>query len=277
MPAVDGGKVKALLSVAFVLRAARRSLRPLAKRHRSRRRQRQREREQAQLRAQRNWTPTYTPARQRGRRLLLRRPSLTTVGRRHEVTKANPRSWSGRALTDYYEPFVAPMRNRRIRVLELGVKEGRSLRMWKDYFPNATIVGVDLSYKRYINESRIQVVSGDQRDAETIQRAVELAGGPLDLICDDGSHYADGQVGALTLLWPHLAPDGIYMIDDVHTSYRASYDMGWRQPGTTIEYLKNCLDDIHVAEHGHGVVLSGLAEAHFYFHLVVLRKAARGS
>jgi hypothetical protein len=71
-------------------------------------------------------------------------------------------------------------------------------------------------------------------------------------------------------------PGGVYMIDDVHTSYRDAYGMGWRKPGTTIEHLKAAIDDIHVREHGQAVSLPGLEEAHFYFHLVVLRKLASG-
>ena len=65
----------------------------------------------------------------------------------------------------------------------------------------------------------VEVVIGDQADQVTIARAVEVAGGPLDVICDDGGHHARDQLGALELLWPHLAPGGVYLIDDVHTSY----------------------------------------------------------
>lgn len=202
-----------------------------------------------------------------------RRSTLTELGLHYDVVKARPRDWNGKALTDHYEPFLEPVRDEPIRLLELGVKHGASLRMWKTYFPFARIVGVDRDDAAvWAAEPRIQVVIGDQADPATIGRAVEVAGGDFHVICDDGGHHARDQLGALELLWPHLVPGGVYLIDDVHTSYREGYGMGWRQPGSTIEYLKAALDDIHVREHGQPVFLPGLEEVHFYFHLVVLRK-----
>jgi hypothetical protein len=205
-----------------------------------------------------------------------RRPTLTELGLHHDVVKARPRGWNGKALTQHYEPFLHPVRDEPIRLLELGVKQGASLRMWKAYFPSASIVGVDCDEAAsWAAEPRIQVVIGDQADPATIARAVHVAGGDFHVICDDGGHHARDQLGALELLWPHLEPGGVYLIDDVHTSYRDAYGMGWRQPGTTIEYLKAAIDDIHVREHGQAVSLLDLEEVHFFFHLVVLRKLAR--
>jgi SAM-dependent methyltransferase len=202
-----------------------------------------------------------------------RRPTLTELGLHFEVVKARPRDWNGKALTDHYEPFLQGVRDEPIRLLELGVKHGASLRMWKAYFPAATIVGVDLDEAAtWAGEPRIEIVIGDQSDPATVRRALDVAGGPFDVICDDGGHHARDQLGALELLWSHLVPGGVYLIDDVHTSYRESYGMGRGQAGTTIEYLKAAIDDIHVREHGQDVSLPGLEEAHFYFHLVVLRK-----
>lgn len=202
-----------------------------------------------------------------------RRATLTELGLHYDVVKARPRDWNGKALTDHYEPFLEPLRDEPIRLLELGVKHGASLRMWKAYFRAASIVGVDRDDAAvWAAEPRIRVVIGDQADPATIRRAVEAAGGDFHVICDDGGHQARDQLGALELLWPHLLPGGVYLIDDVHTSYREGYGMGWRQPGTTIEHLKAALDDIHVREHEQPVSLPGLEEAHFYFHLVALRK-----
>lgn len=202
-----------------------------------------------------------------------RGPTLTELGLHYDVVKARPRDWNGKALTDNYEPFLHGIRDEPIRLLELGVKHGASLRMWKAYFRSARIVGVDRDdIAVWAAEPRIEIVVGDQADPATIRRAVDVAGGDFHVICDDGGHGARDQLGALELLWPHLVPGGVYLIDDVHTSYRENYGMGWRQQGTTIEYLKGVIDDIHAREHGQAVSLPGLEETHFYFHLVVLRK-----
>src|SRR5215203_706034 len=55
---------------------------------------------------------------------------------------------SGHNYTPYYEEYLQHRRFRALTLLELGVWKGASLRMWRDYFPSATIVGIDNKDRR---------------------------------------------------------------------------------------------------------------------------------
>ncbi len=62
-----------------------------------------------------------------------------------------------------YEHYFKDFKNKKINILEIGVHEGKSLMIWKDYFKKANIVGIDLkSYNFKIN--RIFTFQGDQTD-----------------------------------------------------------------------------------------------------------------
>jgi 23S rRNA U2552 (ribose-2'-O)-methylase RlmE/FtsJ len=196
--------------------------------------------------------------------------TLTELGTLHGTNKVKASS-KRRPLTEIYEPYLAGLRERPLRILELGIERGGSLRMWRDYFPRAQVIGVDVVRDRvqYASE-RIEVVIGDQKDPKVL--APIVAGGPLDLVLDDGSHRAAEQQGSLLHLWPHVKPGGYYVIEDVHTSYREKYEMAWRQPGTTMELVKDLLDDVHALVHKQPVTLEELEFVHLYFTTCVLRK-----
>ena len=68
----------------------------------------------------------------------------------------------------------------------------------------------------------------------------------------------------------------IDFIKDIHTSYMDSFRMGWRKPETTVEFLKDVVDDIHEKLHKQAVTLPGLEFIHFYSELCVMRRAGGG-
>ena len=92
---------------------------------------------------------------------------------------------------------------------------GNSLRCWRDYFKQAQVFGIDIHNIGDLGEERIQTFTADQSDPSQLQRVVDSIGGPLDVIIDDGSHIASHQVASFTFLEQHLAPGGIYAIEDV--------------------------------------------------------------
>ncbi len=124
------------------------------------------------------------------------------------------------------------------RVLEIGVQGGGSLKIWRDMFPEAEIVGVDIDASCKQHEGKnITVEIGDQEDVEFLE---EL--GDFDIIIDDGGHTMKQQQVSFETLFPKLSKGGLYVIEDLHTSY-------WRQFSdsdiTTIEFLKSLVDDLH--------------------------------
>ena len=144
--------------------------------------------------------------------------------------------------------------------------------MWRDYFPRAEIYGLDRDEGAKKQEGdRIHIFIGDQEDASTLDVVVDKAGG-LDIVIDDGGHRARQQIGTLVYLWPFLRRGGVYVVEDTHTSYLPSYDMKFREPGTTIEFLKGAVDDVHAMWHDRFVALRDIASVHFYQESCLLQK-----
>lgn len=102
------------------------------------------------------------------------------------------------------------------KVLEVGIgKKGRSLRMWEQFFPNATIYGIDIQPDYLVNEGRIVSYAGDQANEKQMRKLANAIGGNFDIIIDDGAHDAGRQTTAMTALLPFLAKRGIYFIEDI--------------------------------------------------------------
>ncbi|MDD5650038.1 MAG: hypothetical protein PHF86_06445 [Candidatus Nanoarchaeia archaeon] len=121
---------------------------------------------------------------------------------------------------DIYDIYLAQKNVK--TMLEIGVYEGDSLKMWSEYFPNAKVFGWDI--KNYALDAfglKINTFHVNQEDRISIVQAIDFMGGhevKFDLIIDDGSHTMMGQQLSLALLWPTLAPGGIYIVEDLHTS-----------------------------------------------------------
>ena len=156
------------------------------------------------------------------------RLSLDALGLLHGTDKASSRH----GYLGIYEEHLAHLRAEPVRVLEIGVLNGASLRMWRDFFHAGTITGVDIrpNMRRLAGE-RISIEIGDA-SSEDFLTAVADAHGPFDVILDDGSHRWEDQRIAFTTLWPRLKPRGIFIIEDLHTSYFPNYGAPGQEPMT---------------------------------------------
>jgi hypothetical protein len=121
----------------------------------------------------------------------------------------------GHSYTPWYHKVLHDRRASTKKVLEIGIERGASLFMWKDYFPNAEIFGLDIDDSKLIFEDRIQSFHCNQGDWMSLANAASWAGPDLDLIIDDGSHNPVHQVTTALCFVPCLAPGGLYMIEDV--------------------------------------------------------------
>lgn len=93
--------------------------------------------------------------------------------------------------------------------------DGASLKMWKDFFPNAQIYGMDILPGAMIKEDRIETYTGNQDSQEDLDRILENTGKDIDLVIDDGSHRYYHQVFTCTHLMSVLKSDVLYIIEDV--------------------------------------------------------------
>ncbi|HEY7829700.1 MAG TPA: hypothetical protein VIC06_03955 [Solirubrobacteraceae bacterium] len=129
-----------------------------------------------------------------------------------------------------YEQLLAPLRDQSFTLLELGVWGGDSLQMWRDAFPRATIVGVDLGPPDLQLGPRVHVLRGDQSDAELMRRLrEEYAPAGFEVIIDDASHLGVTTARSLQALYSeHLRPGGLYCIEDWGTGYLPDWHDGGR-------------------------------------------------
>jgi len=133
----------------------------------------------------------------------------------------------GHNYLNHYEERFKPIREERFTLLELGIMRGSSLRMWRDFFPLANIVGVDITKESMLKgEERIQCYQGDQGNKSFLEEVAKVEG-PLTLVIDDGSHRGWHHVESFKALWPFVNPGGWYCIEDAFSIFHKS----WTDPG----------------------------------------------
>jgi Methyltransferase domain len=147
---------------------------------------------------------------------------------------------------DIYHRHFKRFRGRSPVVLEIGVFHGGSLQMWREYFgPGARIIGVDVDERcRQFAEEQIEILIGDQEDRAflaDIRRRLPH----IDIVIDDGGHTMGQQIASFEELYPHVQPHGVYLCEDMHTSYAPSFGGGFRREGTFVEYAKGLVDRLH--------------------------------
>lgn len=183
---------------------------------------------------------------------------------------------------DVYERYFAKFIGTSPRVLEIGVCHGGSLQMWSNYFgKGCSIHGLDINPKcKEVEKNGVYIYIGDQTDLTFLSKVLDQIGTP-DIIIDDGGHSMKQQQTSFDYLFPKLAEGGIYLCEDLHTSYwRKGYGGGYRRKGTFIEYLKRLIDKMH-AFHSQSFFLSPdymtehIKSMHFYDSIVVIEKAKR--
>lgn len=138
--------------------------------------------------------------------------TLQEIGLKYGTDKATHHQY-----LDFYAEHL-PDRDFAGRLLEIGIRDGSSLSMWHEYFPKATIVGIDIEqYDWTIDGVTMLVLDGTKSEHLT-----QL--GKFDVIIDDGSHYtADQQASFEHLYNLQLNKGGVYILEDLHTSLRPEY------------------------------------------------------
>ena len=133
---------------------------------------------------------------------------------------------------EVYERYFAPLRDREMTLLEIGVDRGGSLLLWRDYFRKATVVGLDI--RNVARAEGVHVYEGSQDDRALLDRiASERAPEGFDVVIDDGSHLARHAERSFWHLFDRrLRPGGIYAIEDWGTGYWREWPDGhvWAPP-----------------------------------------------
>lgn len=152
----------------------------------------------------------------------------------------------------FYPLFLAPLkRHRKLTIVEIGYGEGKSIPFWQILFPRAHVVCLDRDVS-LVGEG-FQVLKVDQADPAALQAAIASIRHPVHLIVDDGSHFPPHQLSSLSILFDQLLrPGGIYIVEDVETSYWIQGDIygyptryGLHNRWSAVEVLKLAVDYIN--------------------------------
>jgi len=174
---------------------------------------------------------------------------LTRIAIRHGTDK-----WGGHFYTPVYHQLFAHLRDRPVRLLEIGIGGyqfarvgGASLAMWADYFPHGRILGIDVFAKTLDLDPRVSVRQGSQDDAAFLAR-MSAEHGPFDIIIDDGSHVPAHVIASFNVLFPLLADGGLYVIEDVQTTFWPQFGGSALDGGATMRLARAILEHLNHAE-----------------------------
>lgn len=146
-----------------------------------------------------------------------------------------------------YEKWLPFNRLEPLTILEIGVLNGESLATWREYYPNAKIVGIDIMHqcKKYEDRARnIFVEIGSQDDPDFLAM-VAAKHGKFDLILDDGSHMNQHVITSFIHLIDSVKPEGVYVVEDCATSYWEEWGGGFRAKNSSVEFCKRLVDDVN--------------------------------
>jgi hypothetical protein len=195
--------------------------------------------------------------------------------------------WGLHYYTQHYERHLSPWRDRPVVLIEFGIggfdnaeRGGGSLRMWKRFLHRAQIYGVDIARKNNVAEQRIYALQGDQSDHRFLESLLKESG-PPDIVIDDGSHQCADVIATFGYMFPRLQPGGVYLVEDLQTSYWPAYGGSSVQLSdrtTSMGFFKALADSVNYEElmvpddHVPAELDRQVTGIHFYHNLSVIEK-----
>lgn len=181
-----------------------------------------------------------------------------------------------------YDRHFARFRGTDVHILEIGIDHGGSLRMWRDYFgPKASIYAVDINpHCNSLEQEGTQIFIGNQGDRQFLRSLRERIH-RIDILIDDGGHTMRQQIATFEELFPHISPNGVYLCEDLHTSYWWPWGGGYRQRRSFIEYSKQMIDWLNAWHSRQPLRLRvsdftrSVDSLHFYDSVLVIEKRPR--
>lgn len=189
----------------------------------------------------------------------------------------------------HYERHLGYFRNQPINVLELGVggyeypdRGGAGMKMFRDYFTAAKIIGVDIHEKKGLTDGRMKFFRGSQADPEFLHQLIKKEGAP-SVIIDDASHMNKLTIESFKILFPYLMPGGVYVIEDLESSWWNDHgfdgnpDLFHEDSWTTINMLKSLTVSVNrkYLKIPEGKVLPPIESVHFYSNICFIHKSIK--
>jgi len=167
---------------------------------------------------------------------------------------------------EIYEKYFSKYRDTLENFLEIGLWEGDSIRMWREYFNVGNLVGADILDLSHVVLPNTQIHICDQSDRQQLGNLIDNSFDEFDIIIDDGGHWQHQQQITLGFMFPFLKSGGVFVIEDLHTANHPAYtrpgDVAtldilytWKDTGNLvsncmwpaeIKYLQDTVAEIHI-------------------------------
>jgi len=148
------------------------------------------------------------------------------------------------AYFQVYEELLSQYRGKSITFVEVGVLNGGSLFMWRNFFgPQARIIGIDFNplAKRW-EQDGFEIHIGSQ-SSPNFWKTFFSQVGPVDVLLDDGGHTNEQQIVTTHEAIPFIKDGGLLLVEDVHAIYFK--DFGNPSKYSFINYAKQFVDVVN--------------------------------
>jgi hypothetical protein len=170
---------------------------------------------------------------------------MLSVSKKHKSDKVTHHGYER-----FYDYFLEPFKLDKFNLFEIGIYKEGSLKLWKEYFSNANIYGMDIN--EYNKSDYGTIFKGDQNKKKDLNKIIENIK-VAKIIIDDGSHKPEHQLLSFNHLFKNLLQDGgIYIIEDIETSYWKKsnlygydIDAGYNAQNNIVNIFKNIVDIVN--------------------------------
>ena len=181
---------------------------------------------------------------------------------------------------DIYDQYFSKYRNQEFVFVEIGIAHGGSLQMWRKYFgEKALIYGIDVNPEcKQFEKGNTKIFIGSQQDPvflEQIKKDIPK----IDILLDDGGHTMKQQIVTFNHLFEHIKEEGLYVCEDLHTSYWYEFGGGLKNKNSFIEFSKNFIDNIngfHATKRDKSKMFNKITETvfgiHYYDSMIFMEK-----
>jgi len=155
---------------------------------------------------------------------------LCEIGKKYDTDKSSQRNNVTNVrhchpYTLFYDGLFKNRKNENLKIAELGILDGGSLLMWKEYFTNSEIYGLEYNnnlinnFKQKFNNERITLANIDVTNKDSILKAFGELNIMYDIIIEDTTHQFEDQIRVIENTYQYLKPGGIMIIEDIFKSY----------------------------------------------------------
>ena len=171
--------------------------------------------------------------------------SMELIGKKYNTDKILHHKYH-----EIYPLFIHKFYDTEGGIIEIGVETFSSIKMWIDLFKNMHIYGFDINIDNY--GEKHSIFKGDQSKELDLNNFISIINKPIYFINDDGSHIPEHQLLTFNKLFPILEDGGIYIIEDIETSYWKKNGLygyntnyGYKHQNSIVEIFKNIIDCVN--------------------------------